>query len=325
VARSRSRWLVVIPSVVLVLGILGAGAWQLSNALGSRLHRLERGTRKIADGDLAHRIDLSDRSVRDELDDLSVAFNDMAARLQQLVGAQQTLLANVSHELRTPLARMRVVLEIVEERLEGISTTPSEAHERLRTAVADMAEDLGETEVLIRDLLTSGRLALREGNKQESETLDLAAIGHKLAARFEARSEIEGDLKVAGEPLLLERLLSNLLANARRASPRGDVLVRMYRRASRVAIEVQDDGPGISPEQREAVFEAFVRLDAARSRDTGGTGLGLFLARQICRSHGGWIRVEGREDGRSGARFIVELPASSAGDESRQPAPDVAP
>ena len=116
------------------------------------------------------------------------------------------------------------------------------------------------------------------------------------------------------DELLLERLLRNLLSNARRHSPDGAVTVigeELREGRSGVLLAVEDEGPGVPAEHREVIFEPFHRLDAARNRDAGGVGLGLHLCRQIARAHGGNIHVEDRRDGASGARFVVTLPADA--------------
>ncbi|HWB77151.1 MAG TPA: HAMP domain-containing sensor histidine kinase, partial [Nannocystaceae bacterium] len=245
----------------------------------------------------------------------------MARRLERLVAGQRTLLANVSHELRTPISRIKVLLEILQERIELVAppTDPTRvaALQRLRGGLGEMAQDVAEVETLIGDLLTSGRLELRagEGMGLEARELELVALLRKVATRFHAQLDVADDVtvKLRGDELLLERLFSNLLANARRACPDGAIVVRVRSDESRVKVAVEDEGAGIPPEHREAVFEPFRRLDDARSRDQGGVGLGLYLCRQICRAHDGTIVAAAREDGRPGASLRVELPRIAAG------------
>jgi signal transduction histidine kinase len=295
-----------------VLGVLAAGAAGLSRWLVRRIAALEHGVGRIAGGELQHRVAVPAR-LGDEIDELGAAVNEMARRLELLVAGQRTLLANVSHELRTPLSRIKVLLEILEERLDVLATAAREGEpqlQRVRAGLAEMATDVAEIETLIGDLLTSGRLELSAG---EGKQLDLApsAIATLLArvgARFDARVDAPADLLVHGDELLLERLFSNLFANARRACPNGRIDAIARREGERVVVRVQDEGPGIAPEQREAVFEPFRRLDDARSRDKGGVGLGLHLCRQIARAHGGEIAAEARADGRAGASLVVRLP-----------------
>jgi signal transduction histidine kinase len=311
------RRLFLLFSAVLLLGGLGAGSYVVARSLTRRIARLEASADRIAGGDIDHRVDIGRATAADELDQLGLAFNEMAEKIQALLQRQRTLLANVSHELRTPVARMKVLIEILEERLEQLpghvgSGTGSDV-ERLRRGLVEMGSDIVEIETLLEDLLTSGRLGLRAdaGEAIVRQDVDLADFAANVAARFGARVQRpEHSLVVPVDALLVERLLSNLLGNARRACPHGDVLVTCgpAGRADFVRIAVEDEGPGIPPGDRETIFEPFSRLDPARARDGGGVGLGLYLCRQIARAHGGTIHAEDRPDGRPGARIVVELP-----------------
>ncbi|MBC8067735.1 MAG: HAMP domain-containing protein, partial [Deltaproteobacteria bacterium] len=210
-----------VPMLVALLGALGLGAWQLSRSITRRLGALEHSVGRIAKGELDHRVAVPEAPV-DELDELGDAVNEMARRIERLVSGQRTLLANVSHELRTPIARMKVLLEILQERIAALSG-PSDAQrgtarERLRTGLDDMARDVVEVEALIGDLLTSGRLELRaEGVGIEAHELDLRALLERVVPRFAAEIDVPAaeSVRVRGDELLLERLFSNLLANAR--------------------------------------------------------------------------------------------------------------
>ncbi len=324
---------------VLLLVALAGGAWALARSLTSRLAKLERSTRALAAGELSHRAEDSRGKPgasrpffgprprpepgalparpfdpRDEIDRLAVAFNEMADRLETLLTGQRTLLANVSHELRTPIARTKVLVEILGERIESMQTAQEQGEPpapgdlaRLERGLEEMQQDLAEVEALIGDLLTSGRLELGRDRALALEPIDLGQLCEEAAARFDARVECEDGLTLQGDRLLLERLLKNLLANARRACPEGEVLVRGLRDADALVIEVEDEGPGIAASERSVIFEPFARLDAARDRDQGGVGLGLYLCRQIAQAHGGTIRAFGRLDGASGARFVIRL------------------
>jgi signal transduction histidine kinase len=307
---------VAVVVVLLLIAAFGLGAWRLSRDLTSRIGALDRSVGRIADGELAHRVAVPGVSA-DEIDELGGAVNDMAARLEQLVAGQRTLLANVSHELRTPIARTKVLLEILQERVEMARAAANAGQlgplERVRTGLVEMGQDILEVEALIGDLLTSGRLELRGdlGGKGsvEAAAVDLPSLLTRTASRFGATVDVAPGLAVVGEAFLLERLLSNLLANARRACPDGAVQTSAVREGDRIVLRVQDEGPGIPPEARETVFEPFRRLDDARSRDKGGVGLGLYLCRQICRAHGGTLVARGRPDGGRGACLEASLPA----------------
>mgnify|MGYP002619614250 CR=1 FL=1 len=300
-------------SIGLMLGALGLGAWALSRSLTRRLADLERSADRIAGGELGHRVKVPQRA-RDEIDELGHAFNEMGRKVQALVVGQQSLLTNVSHELRTPMARQKVLVEILQERAEALQTTTdgsAKAHvQRLLQGLEEMAVDGAEIEQLVSDLLTSGRLELRagEGSALERTPVALAEPARKVGERHGAQVRVPDDLVVLADPLLVERLLSNLLSNARRACPDGAIELTAQQDGDAVLVVVQDEGPGVPPEHRETIFEPFTRLDDARSRDQGGVGLGLHLCRQICHAHDGTITVVDRPDGRAGARFEIRLP-----------------
>ncbi|MCA9711019.1 MAG: HAMP domain-containing histidine kinase, partial [Myxococcales bacterium] len=310
--RPGVRLSIPLVALALMLPVLGAGAWVLSRSLTRRLARIETSAGRIARGDLHHRIALDSAIPRDELDQLATAFNEMAHKVEALLQGQRTLLANVSHELRTPIARMKVLVEILQERVtmlldRGDASRPVQ---RLDVGLRDLGRDIEEIETLIGDLLTSGRLELRHGagGAVRTEPLDMTALLQRVAAKVDAQVEVSGDPSLEADGLLLERLLSNLLANARRACPEGTLTISARVEGERLVLAVEDEGPGVEPAHRESIFEPFTRLDDARDRDRGGVGLGLYLCRQICQSHGGTIEATDRADGRRGARFEVRLP-----------------
>ena len=303
------------PSYTLALGLVAliasifAVSWPLARSLTRRLHQLTDSTRQFAKGELNHRAVVGGD---DEVDELARAFNEMAERISSLITGQRSLLANVSHELRTPMARMRVLLELLEGKAARLAERGDPSAERLVRGIDELTTDVAEMETLVRDLLTSGRLEL--GKALERAPLDLDALCRTLAERFHISTERRGEdpEPPTGDALLIERLLSNLLANAQRACPDGRVELRIEADDLGWTLIVEDEGPGVPPERREEIFEAFTRLDAARSRDRGGVGLGLYLARQIARGHGGDLVVGDRKDGASGARFEFRLPRAPA-------------
>lgn len=307
----QARWLVAALLAGLVVLALSVGL--LTRSLTRRLAALEDGAARIARGELGHRVPAPPGG--DEIDRLGHAFNDMAQQLGELLRGQRALLANVSHELKTPIARMRVLAELLAERAEALPDPDHPAVARMRRGAGELDEDLAEMETLVQDLLTSGRLELSGPHAPglHRTRVDLGPLADKLAGRFAARAEVDPPgLAVAGDALLLERLLSNLLANARKACPSGQVTLRASARAGAVELAVEDEGPGIPPAERARVFEAFYRIDDARAREQGGSGLGLYLCRQIARAHGGTIAAEDRAEGRPGARLVVRLPPAAA-------------
>ncbi len=308
VEPNRPRSILIIISIIGGFGVVIAGAWMLSRSLTQRIIKLEGVARRLAGGDLSARagaLGSSNPTRADEIDALASTFDDMATRIDHLVRSQKTLLTNVSHELRTPLARMRVLSELMTDRME---TDDLAARHK---DVERLEEDVGEMERLVRDLLTSGRLDLGGSSALESIPCDLRELSGRCAERVGGRCDLpDRPALVLGDPLLLERLLSNLLGNARRSAGEGEVSLQIRRGDDELILEVIDDGAGILPEHRETIFDPFVRLDEARARDAGGTGLGLFLCRQIVEAHGGSISATDRPDGARGACIEIKLPSA---------------
>lgn len=304
--RPRSTFIVI--SILGALVVVIAGAWVLSRSLTRRIVKLEAVARQLAGGDLSARagsLGVTSPTRLDEIDTLASTFDEMASRIHNLVRSQKSLLTNVSHELRTPLARMRVLSELMSDRMGNEDVTTR------RRDVERLEEDIQEMERLVRDLLTSGRLDLGGSSALESTPCDLRVLSLDCAARNDARCDLpDNPLTVLGDALLLERLLSNLLGNARRAAGDGEVTLQIHATGDTLTLAVMDDGVGIPPEHRETIFDPFVRLDEARARDAGGTGLGLFLCRQIVEAHGGSIRAVDRPDGARGAYIEINLPTA---------------
>lgn len=271
------------PGALLVIGLIalavGAGAYPVVRRMTRRLETLKSGVEALGAGELAARVRVEGR---DEVAALAESFNRAAARIEELVGAHKTLLANASHELRTPLARIRMALELIER----------DAEPRRK---ADLARDIAELDSLIEEILVSSRL---EGARQvQAEPVDLLAIAAEECARYE-EAELDGEpVSLRGDPRLLRRMIRNLLENARRHGAPPTEL-RVSRSGKTVEVSVCDHGPGVPEPERERVFEPFYR----RSGSVEGAGLGLALVRQIARRHGGEAACHGN-------CFRVSIPA----------------
>jgi signal transduction histidine kinase len=274
--------------VALVLGTIAALlallTYPITRGITARLGRLKLGVQQFGEGDLAVRVPVEGR---DEVAALATSFNESATRVEQLVRANQQLLANCSHELRTPLARMRLAIE----RRTGENSE----------ADAELKRNIAELDVLIGELLLSSRLEAAK-HPERVETVDLLGLAAEEAAHFDR--EVTGSATtVAGDPALLRRLIRNLIENAR-IHAGGASEIRVSRNAGGAQLVVEDAGPGIAPEDRERIFEPFYRHQ--QGAQTGGTGLGLSIVRQIARLHGGDVAYAAREGG--GSRFIVTIP-----------------
>jgi signal transduction histidine kinase len=246
---------------------------------------------------------------RDEVGELTVAFNRMAADLAEVDRQRREFVANVSHELRTPIGALQALLENL---VDGVEPPDPVA---LRTALVQ-TERLGRLVEQLLDLSRweSGALALRPAPFPVRTMLEQATRECELGETFISRPvwlrvDVQpGDLRATGDSERLHQVISNLLENAVRHSPAdGRVWLSAHAATDGVTtIEVADEGPGIPPEEAERVFERFHRVDAARAARDGGTGLGLAIARWIVDAHGGTIAVRPREP--HGCRVVVELP-----------------
>jgi len=244
-------------------------------------------------GDLSARVKVEGH---DEVARLAESFNRAAGRIEELVGAHKSLLANASHELRTPLTRIRMAVELMKE-----SADPKRKR--------DVEHDIAELDALIDEILLASRLDVVKGREADEE-VDLLALASEECSRYE-EAELEGQpVTVRGDPRLLRRMIRNLLENARRhgAPP---IEVRVSRAAGAAEIRVCDHGPGIPDADREDVFRPFRRF--AGARDSAGAGLGLALVRQIARRHGGDARYLGRRPFGSCFAVSVDASASDAG------------
>ena len=271
--------------LALVAIAVGVGAYPVVRRLTARLERLQAGVELLGAGDLSARVKVEGR---DEVAQLARSFNRAAGRIEELVDAHKSLLANASHELRTPLARIRMAVELLKE-----NADPRRKRE--------LEQDIVELDALIDEILTASRLDAI-GDPGANEEVDLLALASEECARYEEAQLAGEPVTVRGDPRLLRRLIRNLLENARRhgAPP---VEVRVSRAGSGAELRVSDHGPGIPDAEREGVFQPFHRF--AGSGERAGAGLGLALVRQIARRHGGDARyVAGAP---SGGSFVVTL------------------
>ena len=224
-----------------------------------------------------------------EVRQAAAAFIEMRDRIQRQIAQRTDMLSGVSHDLRTPLTRMKLQLAMLKDSAE----------------IAELNADIDEMERMIEGYLAFVR---GEGHEAPKET-DLAGLLAEIvdgARREGAVIELktEGDLRVAVRPNAIKRGITNLVTNATRYGKK--VAIRAVRQAESIEIAVVDDGPGIPAGKREDVFRPFVRLESSRNQATGGIGLGLTIARDIVRGHGGDIVLHEAPDG--GLKASVRLP-----------------
>lgn len=299
--------------LVFAAGIGMALGYFLFSFLTANLSALNAGALRVAAGQFDTRVHIAGR---DEVAQLAVAFNQMAAQLQEAALQQQRLdalrrelIAWVGHDLRTPLASVRAVVEALAD---GVVEDPDTFQRYLRTA----KREVGALSSLIDDLFDMAqidagglRLDLRPNSLSDliSDTLESFT---ELAAGREVT--LNGHVDPGVDPVILDarhigRVLANLVTNAVRHTPAGGaVTIEAHALPDAAAVDIIDTGEGIQPEDLPYVFDRFYRAEKSRSRATGGAGLGLAIAKGIVETHGGRITV--RSTPGSGTTFTFTLP-----------------
>jgi signal transduction histidine kinase len=229
-----------------------------------------------------------------EVRDAAHAFNLMQERLRRSFSDRDQLVAAISHDLRTPATRLRLRADFIDD--------PDQR--------ARMLDDLDEIETMTRSVLA---FASNSAQPEPRATVDLVSMLRSLCddtpgATLTLPPETPPRVAYQAEPVALRRAVTNIIGNAVKYGGCARVSLEMHDRA--VHIVVDDDGPGIPPAEMETVFRPFRRLESSRNRETGGTGLGLTIARTVVRAHGGEVNLSNRAAG--GLRVEISLPIAAA-------------
>ena len=281
-------WLAALAAVIAIF----LGCWlPFIRSLTSTISRITSATAQMEEGNFDHRLP-EDRG--DELGQLSVAINRMAARLSGFVSGQKRFLGDIAHELCAPIARMQFGLGILDQR----------AAETDRPALEDVEEEMRQMSSLVGELLSFSKAGM-DREERPLQPVDVGEVARLAGSREggdarHVRIEIEPD---PGKPLLaladreyLLRSLCNLVRNAvRYAGNSGPVVVSARRDREHVVILVSDSGPGLPAEELERVFTPFYRLEASRNREHGGAGLGLAIVRSCIEGCRGTVRCRNRQ------------------------------
>ncbi|MFJ4242462.1 ATP-binding protein [Streptomyces iakyrus] len=285
----RTALTVMLIGFPLLLGVVAAVTWLVTRRALRPVEGIRREMAAITQSeDLARRVPEPD--THDEIARLASTTNETLAALETSVERQRRFVADASHELRSPIASLRTQLEV------------AAAHPELLD-LDGAVEDTVRLQRLAADLLLLARLDA--GERPSDAKVDLAGLAREEA---DGRAGVTVDaepVEVAGSRGQLGRVLANLLDNAQRHA-RSAVTVDVRREGDRAVVGVADDGDGVPDGDRERIFERFVRLDAARSRDDGGAGLGLAIARDVAVRHGGTLTAGRGPAG--GALFELRLP-----------------
>jgi signal transduction histidine kinase len=290
------RTALLIGAPLLVAGF-AVVCWSLVGSALRPVAALRRGAEEITATRPAGRLPVP--AAEDEVRRLAVTLNDMLDRLERSSARQRSFVADAAHELRSPLTAIRAQLEVARAH-------PGDA-DWSQTAT-DALVDVERLSRLVDDLLVLARIE-DGGHHARPESVDLGQIADDVVARTVSdvalRRSGDDEVAVLGEVDALTRVVSNLVDNAARHARTGVTIDVRRQPGDGVRLTVADDGPGIPAEDRTRVFERFTRLDGARSRDAGGSGLGLSIVRELVRAYGGDVRLE---DNGPGLRAVVTLP-----------------
>ncbi len=294
------------------VGLAIAGGYFLAGRVLSPVGAMAQKAREITAESLAKRLPVDD--AQDEFGRLATVFNDTLSRLQDAFERLRRFTADASHELRTPLTAMRSVGEVaLRNTLDAVA---------YRDVIGSMLEEVDRLTRLVESLLIltradSGKIQLAP------EALDLGGLAGNvidqlrvLADEKQQELTLRAPIRVnaMGDPALVRHALMNLIHNAIKYTPNGGTITVEVNatNSGQAVIEVRDTGPGIPVAHRDHIFDRFYRVDASRSREEGGVGLGLAIARWAIEANGG--KIELASDGRNGSLFRVLLPTALRAD-----------
>ncbi len=295
----------LLGAVPLTLVIASVGGLFLANRALGPIDRLTRRARTITAQDLSQRMDV--KHGNDEVGRLATTLDEMIGRLEAAFLSQRRFAADASHELRTPLAVVRSSVDLALDR----ERTTDEYRETLlsvRQEVARMSRIVNDLLVLAR--ADAGRQPLElEEFAADKLLLDIVESAHPLAAEYDMmirRGEV-AEVDIRADESRLTQLVLNLVDNAIKYTPAGGSIVLSSKVVgTEILFEVSDTGIGVAEEDRERIFERFYRVDKARSREKGSSGLGLSIVRWIAEAHGGGVRVVPRDG--PGTTFEARIP-----------------
>jgi signal transduction histidine kinase len=299
-------WQFLLAGAIAAVIALVMARW-LARGMTQPLRDMADAARRMQTGDYSSRVVTT---TRDEVGQLAAAFNRMSLELDNLEASRRDLVANVSHELKTPITAIRAHLENL---LDGVEQPNPDV---LQVMLAQ-SERLGRLVEQLLDLskLESGEVPLRR------EGISLAPLVSRVMSEIEVvrsdrdvevLSDLPSDLpEIEADAERVHQVIFNLVDNAVRFTPEGgEVRIEAHRRDGSVEVTVADTGVGIPAENLPRLFERFYRVDPARARGDGGTGIGLAIARSVVEAHGGTISAES-EPGR-GSTFTFDLPVANS-------------
>ena len=300
-ATLRTSVLVAVPAVTALLALL---VWWLVGRTLRPVEAIRAEVAAIGGSGLHRRVPVPPGD--DEITRLARTMNGMLDRVEDAAQRQQRFVADASHELRSPLTRIRSEIEV---------DLAHPASGDLAATHRSVLEETGKLQRLVDDLLALARSdAVRSVAADKVVDLDDLVLQHARRVRTGARVAVESSgvtaAQVRGDGGELERAVANLVDNAVRHAAR-TVTLTLAEQGGLAVLGVTDDGPGVPPADHERVFERFTRLDDART-GAGGAGLGLAIAREIARRHGGDVSIDAGYE--PGARFVLTVPTVADGE-----------
>ena len=311
----RRMLLTLLSSMAFALLLALIGAWIAAQRVNEPLRSLTDTAQRINEGHYEEPIQVETRAA--EFQDLSISLNGMANRfqnditkLQRLISIQNEFLGNVSHEVRNPIFAVSGYLEALgseslgQEQRVRYSEKGVANLERLNTLFGDLVE-IAKLEYR-EDVLHPEVFSMNEMCQEVLETLKPNAIEKDIRLLLEGPPNIE----VNADRNRIRQVVTNLVENAVAYSDGGSVKTSLTVDKSKLVVMISDNGQGISPEHLERIFDRFYRVDPARARKSGGSGLGLSIVKQILHAHGEAINVESRKG--EGTKFWFSLPLADA-------------
>lgn len=294
----RNRpWLRPIPfgiPLIVMLFIAVIGCFLLARSLTAPIRDLRRAAQQITEGDFSVRVDCLNRR-GDEIADLGRDFNVMVEKIQSLLKTQKRLLRDISHELRSPLTRLNLALELARQN----PGTAESYLARIEKESERLNELIGQLLILVRlegdtDGVPKGPVSLQELVKDIVHDADFESAGREQRIQIDRLDEVT----VLGHPETLGRAFENVIRNGLRyTADHSAVEVSVVEDDGMAVVCVRDHGPGVPEECLKQIFKPFFRVAASRDRDSGGTGVGLAIAKQAILSLGGTIEARNGRDG----------------------------
>ena len=294
----------LLTSAVLALAV----TWYFTRSTQRSIAQVTTAATEIAHGNYSRRIPAP--SLGREFDTLAETFNELAHRLDSIETIRRRMFGDLAHEMRTPLATLDAHLEALEDGVRELDQPTLAVLHASSHRLGRLAEDITAVSLAQEGAIQIRAVAISPG---ELTAAAVRAVGDRYTAKGVTLTEdVTTDIQVKVDPERMAQILGNLLDNALRHTPAGEK-VRLTTRTAGKQVEfiVTDTGEGIAPEHLPYLFYRFYRVDTARSRDRGGSGIGLTVTKALVQAHGGHISAESGGPGH-GATFTVTLPAVTA-------------